>query len=195
MKSTIVSGAILLAAPFQALAETPSFNFVEAGYVSNIGDGPGFVDTDFDGFEIRGNLDINENIYINLAYTNLNDNSLSLSPVNSELLTVGLGHKTNISEVSTLFVEADLLKQRSDRGQLGDFFNNGYQVGFGVRSNVTESVEIRAAGYYRDLFTNNTFFQLGAVYKLTARSGVYLDVESDFDNSRYSVGVRFLFDN
>jgi len=188
MKSAILSGAILVAASFQVAAETPSFNFVDIGYVSNLGG-----NDEFDGFEIKGNLEISDNLYLNAGYTNLSDNSIAAFDVDAEILTAGLGYKTNISEVSTVFAEVDYLRVKVDVGGFGSDSESGYQAGFGVRSNVSENLELKAAGYYRDIVDGDTLFQVGAVYRLASNTGAFLDIESDFDDTRYSVGVRFLF--
>ncbi len=190
MKSAILAGALLLTTSLQVAAETPSFNFVDVGYVSNLGG-----DDEFDGFEIKGNFEISENLYLNAGYTNLSDDNSGPFDVDAEILTAGLGYKTNISEVSTIFAAADYLRVKVNAGGFGSNSESGYQVGVGVRSNVSESLELRAAGYYRDIVDDDTFVQVGAVYKLAANTGVFLDIESDFDDTRYGVGVRFLFGN
>jgi hypothetical protein len=50
-----------------------------------------------------------------------------------------------------------------------------------------------AAGYYQDVQGSDTFLQVGAAYNFTDTAGVYLDIESDFDDSSFSLGVRLSF--
>ena len=176
MNIKLLSGVLVLALSMQAQAESPSFNFVELGYVSSFG-----APVDFDGWEIKGNLEITDSIYMNAGYGN----------VDVDLITLGLGYKTNISDTSTLFAEIDYL--RVDNSFSGFGSTDGYQVGFGIRSNTWSRVELKAAAYYRDINGSDSFLQFGTAYRFTDSAGVYLDIESDFDDSAYSLGVRFMF--
>jgi len=176
MKIRLLSVVLVSVLSTQALAETPSFNFIEVGYVSSFG-----VPVDFDGFEIKGNFEITDSIYMNAGYGN----------ADADLIILGLGYKTNISNISTLFAELDYL--RVDNSFSGSGATGGYQIGFGIRSNTWDKLELKAAAYYRDIKGSDSFFQFGTAYRLTDSAGVYLDIETDFDKSAYSLGVRFLF--
>lgn len=183
MKMPLLSIAVLSIVPIQAMADTPTFDFVELGLVGNLGGSP-----DFDGFEIKGNLTLNDRIYMNAAYANTDINR-PFGDIATDIITLGLGYRTDITNVSTLFTEVDYL--RVDSSRFGS--EDGYQVGFGVRTNVSRNVELKAAGYFRDVQGSDTFVQLGAVYNLTSAVGFYVDVESNFDDTAYSLGVRYSF--
>jgi hypothetical protein len=185
MEKLFLLGAALSLGSLQAMADTPSFSFVEGGYVSNLG---GSVD--FDGFEIKGNMEINDDLYMSASYTKTSfDNSFL--DLDIDLVTLGLGYKTDISDVSTLFAEADYVKFDSSFNGFGS--QDGYQLGFGIRSNILGDIELKAAGYYQDVQGSDSFLQVGAAYNFTEAAAVYLDIDSDFDDSRFSLGVRFYF--
>jgi len=185
MKKFILVGAALSLGSLQAMAETPSFNFIEGGYVSNLGGS-----FDFDGFEIRGNMEIGDNLYMSGSYSRTNvDNPIF--DLDIDLVSLGLGYKTDISDLSTLFAEADYLK--FDSGFNGFGSQDGYQLGVGIRSNVLGDVELKAAGYYQDVRGSDSFLQVGAAYNFTETAAGYLNIDSDFDDSSFSIGLRFNF--
>jgi hypothetical protein len=185
LKKISLAGALLGFVALPAMAETPTFNFVQVGYVSNLSGS-----SDYDGFEIKGNLEISDTLYMNAGFTKTNA-SVSFGDLDIDVITLGLGYKTNISAVSTLFAEADYLVVDNDFNGFGS--DNGYQVGFGIRSYVLGSVELKAAAYYRDINSSDTFLQVGAAYDFTEAAGVYLDIESDFDDTGFGIGLRFSF--
>jgi hypothetical protein len=86
------------------MADTPTFGFVEGGYVSNLG-GP----VDFDGFEIKGNMEISDNLYMTAGLTKT-DVDTAFFDLDIDVVSLGLGYKTDISDVSTLFAEAAYVK-------------------------------------------------------------------------------------
>lgn len=185
MNKIFLSGLALTALSAQAVADTPSFDFVEAGFIGNIS-GP----ASFNGFEIKGKLTITDSVYFNGGYTNA-DFDGSLGRGDTDILTLGLGYKTDISDFSVLFAQADYV--RADNSINGFGSGNGYQVGFGIRSNRWNKVELKAAGFYRDLDGTATFFQFGTAYNFTDVAGAYLDIETDFDDSSFGVGFRYSF--
>ncbi len=188
MKKTIIASALLSVLSVGAMAETPSFNFVDAGYVSNLGG-----DFDFDGFEIQGNFELNDNFYINAGYTTITSDISFIGDIDSDVLELGLGYKTAISDNMVFFTQLDFVDIDVDVSGFGSGSENGYQLGFGVRNNLSEKLELKAAINYFDVGGSDTFLELGAIYKLTDSAGIYFDVDTDFDDSSYGLGVRFSF--
>ncbi len=185
MKKLILVGVTLSLASFQAMADTPSFSFVEGGYVSNLGGS-----FDFDGFEIKGTMEISDNLYMSGSYTKTNIDS-PLFDLDIDLVALGLGYKTDISDVSTLFAEADYVKFDSSFNGFGA--QDGYRLAAGIRSNVLGDVELKAVGYYQDVRGSDSFLQVGAAYNFSESAAAYLNIDSDFDDSSFSLGVRFYF--
>ena len=187
MKKAILSSAILSVLSFGAMAETPSFNYVDFGYVCDLSS-----DQSFDGFDLKGNFELNDNLYINAGYRSI-DFDIAGFDVNGDVKLIGLGYKKAFSPDSVFYSELDYVKAKARAGGLGSGSENGYQVGFGVRSMLSSNFEVRAGVNYIDVVDSDTFMILGGVYSLSDDLGLYFDIESDFDDSTYSTGVRFSF--
>jgi len=185
MKRILLASALLGIGALPAMAETPTFDFVQVGYITDLSGS-----SDYDGFDVKGNLEITDAFYMNAGFTRTNGRS-SIFDVDLDVLTLGLGYKSNISDVSTIFAELDYLNLDSNFN--GFDSDNGFQVGFGIRSKAIGSVELKAVGYYRDAQSSDAFVQVGAVYDFTEVAGVYLDIETDFDDTGLNLGLRFSF--
>jgi len=185
MKRVILASTLTAIGALPAMAATPTFDYVQVGYISDLSGS-----SDYDGFEIKGNLEISDDFYMNAGFTRTRANA-SIFDLDLDVITLGLGYKSNISDVSTLFAQVDYLN--ADANFNGFNADDGYQLGFGVRSNVLDNVELKAAGYYRDLQSSDAFLQLGTVYRFSTAAGIYLDIESDFDETGFNIGLRFSF--
>ncbi len=187
MKKAIISSAILSVISFGAMAETPSFNYVDIGYVSDLNS-----DQDFDGYDLKGNLELNDNFYVNAGFRSI-DLDIFGADVNGDIKMLGLGYKKEISSASTFYSELNAVKIKAGVNGFGSGSENGYQVGFGVRSNLSSNFEVRAGVNYIDVDGSDTYMILNGVYSLSDSVALYFDLESDFDDSTYSTGVRFRF--
>jgi len=182
MKRAIISSAILSVLSFGAMADTPSFDFVEIGYTQLSIDG---TSIEPDGFEFRGSSEINDSWYIAGDYSDISDGGASVS-----LTTAGVGFKNDFSDTSSFFAEIDFARFDTNGGGS----DSGYEMTFGVRSNITEKLELKGAIEYLDINDDDTtYLVLGAAYNFTDRLAVYSDYKNESDSDRFSVGVRFRF--
>jgi len=181
MKKKLFAGAILSVLSFGALADTPSFNNIEIGY-SNI-DFDGLPD--FSGFEIKGSKELSENWYLAGDYTDVSEGGFSLS-----LTTFGFGYKNDFSDSSSYFAEIDYARLDAD----GGVDESGYEISFGVRSMLSNELELKAAIEYLDIDNEDTtYLVLGSAYNFTDNMALYADYKYESDVSEYGVGVRFSF--
>jgi hypothetical protein len=182
MNKKLLASAILSVLSFGTMADTPSFDKIEVGFSSfdfDLGVG------DIDGFELKGSKEINDNFYVAGDYSKLSENGYSYS-----LTTVGVGYKNDISTSSTFFAELDYAKIDADGGVDAD----GYELTSGIRSMLTNKVELMAAIEYADIDGNDTTsLVLGSAYNLTDNFALYADYKYESELSRYGVGVRFNF--
>jgi hypothetical protein len=178
MKKTILASAVLSLLSFGALADNPSFDMVEVGYTEF-----DFDDFDIDGFELKASKSINDNFYIAGDYTNLTESGVDLN-----LTTVGFGYKNDFSSTSTFFSELDYAKFDGP-----GFDDDGYEVTVGVRTMMSDQLELKAAVEYLDIEGDTTSLVLGAAYDLSDSLAIYTDYKYESDLSRYGVGVRFNF--
>lgn len=187
MSKKLFSAAILSAWAFTAAAATPSFNYVEGGYVSTIDS-----DEDFDGWEIKGSFELSNDFYLTAGYQILDADYLS-TDIDADLFNAGIGYKFAITNSTTLFTELEYLHVKLKADNFGSESDDGYQFGAGVRSMLTNNLELKAAAYYQDLDGSDEFIKVGGAYKFNDALSVYLDVDTDFDNSQMMTGVRFQF--
>ncbi len=187
MKKTIITSAILSVLSFGVMAETPSFNFAEIGYISNLGGSE-----DFDGYELKGNFELNDNFYITAGFQSIDIDTFGFD-VNGDIKMLGIGYKKDISTATAFYTELNYVDVKAGVSGFGSGSDSGYQFGFGVRSNVAENFEMKAGLNYLDVDGGDTFLELGAIYQLNNSTGIYFDVDTDFDDSKYGVGVRFSF--
>ena len=105
-------------------------------------------------------------------------------------LTAGVGFKNDFSDTSSFFAEIDFARFDTNGGGS----DSGYEMTFGVRSNITEKLELKGAIEYLDINDDDTtYLVLGAAYNFTDRLAVYSDYKNESDSDRFSVGVRFRF--
>ncbi len=184
MKKTIIIGAICSAFSLTAVADTPSFNYVNLGYVTNI---------DFNGFGIKGNVELNDSFYINAEYQSI-DSLLFGFSVKNDFKALGIGYKKDISSDTTFFTEFNGVRVKSGVNGFGSSNEKGYQAVLGVRSNVNSNFEvITAVNYLNVVGGGNTSLQLGGLYKFNKSAGWYFNVDTDFSGSSYNTGIRFTF--
>ena len=195
-------------------AVTPSFDFVQVGYVHSVGsldlfrgvslDEVGFgrngVD-DMDGFEYKVNYKINEHYYFNAEH-------LSASAEHSDTfvdLVLGFGYITKLTDNSILYSQFDLRyggsSEKFDRNE--DVFL-GLTYSLGSRMMVSDNLEVNFAvkpTFYKVSEDDNetgpietrVFFELGAVYSFTDNLGAYIKLESNIDSNTVAIGARYSF--
>jgi len=181
MKKSMLTAVLLSAFSFGAMAETPSFNFVEIGLTQFDNDDSSI---EVDGFEFDFNYDFSENYYFSADYTDVEDGQFD-----STLTNLGFGYKSEISNYSTVFSQIDWANIENNNG--GD--ENGYRLGVGIRSNFTRDLELTAMYEYLDLDESSNIYTVGAAYKVSNDYSVYADYKNSSDVDQFSVGVRFNF--
>ena len=181
MKKSLLAVAVLATFSFGAVAESPSFSFVELGYTQLDIDGSS---VEPDGVEFDFNFELSDNYYLSADVSDVEDQGLDLRMTN-----IGIGFKSDVSNYSTVFAQIDWSDFEFDGNS-----EDGYKLGLGVRSNLTKDLEVTAAYEYLDLDSDSSdYYLLGAAYKMNDNLSVYADykMESDFD--QVSFGVRMAF--
>ena len=179
MNKTLIASALISTFSFGALAETPSFNNLEIGYTEyDFGSG-----IELDGFEISVTRELTESIYISADTAQIEDGPFDLG-----LTTIGIGFKTEITNSTVFFAElsyADLD---------GDVSESGYEISTGIRSMVTDQLELKAGVEYLDIDNDDTTsFVIGAAFNFTDSLAAYTDYSYDSDLENYGIGLRFTF--
>jgi hypothetical protein len=185
MKGLVLSFTILSLISFDALADTPSFDFIEAGYLNP------FRTDDLDGYELNGSFELNESFYLNTRYLSEGDKSV----IDTDSYFFGVGYKRKLSNSSVWFTQINYVKVNSEIN-LPEFdrysTNNGYQLSLGVKTNISEQWELSAVNFL-DIDSRASVIELGALYHFTKNAGLYLKVDSEFEQSTFATGLRISF--
>ena len=186
MKGLVLSYAILSLLSFNALADAPSFDFIEAGYRN------AFKADDLDGYELNGSFELGESFYLNTSYLSEGDKSV----IHTDSYFFGAGYKRKLSNSSVWFTQISYAKVDREINLLGfesDTTNKGHQLSLGVKTNISEQWELSAATNFIDINSKDSFVELGALYHFTENAGIYFKVDSKFEESTYATGLRISF--
>ncbi len=189
LRSISVISLLILAAP--AMADGPNYNYIEGSYQRVTLD-DGFIDVDGDGFGIGGSVGIGDNWQLIGGY-NTTDFDFG---VELDQLVIGGGFHTALTP-NTDFV-ANLAYIRLDASALGQSFDDdGYAARIGVRSMVSENLELAGFVQYADLSDsgNDTSVSAAAWYSFTQNFAVGLNVGTAEDVLTYGIGARVYFGN
>lgn len=185
MKRTALAGAVLMVlAPSLALAEM-SYTNVEVSFIDvEVGQGP--FNVDGDGFELAGSYEINERIF---AFGEWQDQSLDFG-LDGRALELGAGFTHGFSDkldfVGTLsFVDSEI---KSGSVTIDD---DGLAIGGGVRSQLTDSVELEAGLKYIDFDRSggDTGLMVGGRYYINP--SMALGASADFNDNADTLRLGF----
>ena len=182
--------ALFLVSP--AMAERPSFNFIELGYDYVDLDLGGGVDVDGDGYALGGSFEIGENMFGFASYADTGfDFSIDLTQ-----LQLGLGWRTALTDNTDFFARVAYVEAEIDAPGFGSLDENGYGLGIGVRGNVSDLVELYGEIAYVDLGDNigGTAVGGGAYFNLSDNFAIGLGASIEDDVTAYGASVRFYFD-
>lgn len=179
---------LLLAVP--AMAEGPSYNFVQAGYQSVDLDVGGGFDVDGDGWGVGGSVEFGESFFGFAAYSDIGfDFSVDLSQ-----LQVGVGWHTGISDSTDFVARAGYVEAEVDAPGFGSFDDSGYLVAIGVRSNITPLIELFGEVAYVDFGDDdNTSVGGGVYFNLTETFAIGVGASTDDDATAYGANLRLYF--
>ena len=138
--------ALLLAAlPPLACAQGFNYTFLEGGYQWFDFDTPGNVEGD--GFVISGSLALTPSFFLLGGYE---DGELDDFDVDIDSWRVGLGFHSPISEIIDLVVTGAVLNQEIGFSASGSNDDDAFDIGLGLRANLTDTLELNAGLNYVD---------------------------------------------
>lgn len=182
--------ALLCALAAPALAESPSYNFIEGAYQRTDIDA-GFADVDGDGFGIGGSFEIGDMWQLVGSYATAD---LDFG-IDFDQLMLGGGFHAPITD--TVDLVANLMYVRVDvSGAGGDADDDGLGMSVGVRSFVVDRLELAGFIEYVDLDDSgdDTSVRGQAWYSLTPASALGFSIASGDDITTYGIGGRYYFD-
>ncbi|BCO17245.1 MULTISPECIES: outer membrane beta-barrel protein [unclassified Alteromonas] len=174
-----------------AFAAAPAWDFVQGSYVIT-----DFDESDFsyepDGFAFSGSKLVTDDVFVTAEYSMQEDDILGID-VDLDMLTIGLGYRYAWSEKTDLFgIVSYEDVELSGSGQSAD--EDGFGLTAGVRSMVTDNIEVRGAVKYIDLDEDDdTSVLVGADYFLSPMFAVGLSYETSDDLSTFGINARYNF--
>ncbi len=174
---------LLSAFTFNALAETPTFNYFDLGYITWRPDQTSLVNS-LSGLNIKFSKEINESVYFAGDLEYVSKNSIDIT-----LITAGVGYASHFSDSSSVYGEIDIANVSAS----GSSSETGYEATVGVRSMVSDALELKGAIEYLDINGGDTTFALGTAYLFTENFGAYFDYKFNQDVDRFALGIRYSF--
>ncbi len=192
MKRTIIAGIAGLLS-FNASAAAPSWDFIKAGYVQIDIEEAG--DFEPKGFELQGFKAIGENFYLTGSYSQLSEDEYDVE-VDLDSLSIGGGYRYGITQSTDVFTEItyEYENVEVDYGYFSDDEDdNGFGVAVGVRSMVTDSLELRGAVRYIDIVEDDTELEFGADYFFSPQFALGATYVFADDADLLGISVRYNF--
>lgn len=195
MKHTRTSIAIMAAllAPTAALADTPAWNIVEAGYAQvDVDD----LDSNLSGFNVRGSFLIGDNVIVSALHTSVSD-EIDGVDVDLSQTSAGLGYRyglTNSTDVYGLVTYESADAEFSYQGNSIEGDGNGFGLTLGLRSRITANLELDGNIGYIDLEDEDeTTVNVGAYYYFTQHFAIGVNYRTIDDLSIAGAGLRYAF--
>lgn len=190
MNKGIIAVAIA-AAPLAALADSPSYDYAQGSLVGQASS-VGSADVDYFGFGVEGSYEFTPGFFGQASYTNMSD-EVGNTDVDQSMWTIGAGYIFYDEMDTNAYVKADLRNGNVEAGSLDDDFD-GYSVAFGVRSQLSQQLELNGELGYADMEDDGQFeLTAGFVYSLMNDWGLSVDVTTSDGDMGYSFGARYEF--
>lgn len=199
-KLLIISGVTAIAA-FSAntFAASPAWNFVEGAYVKADIEGEDF-ESEPDGFGATASFLLNENIFVMGKYSRLSDDIRVLNgdvDMNYNQASLGLGYRHPISATTDIFgaVSYEYIELEADGfGQSDSTDEDGYGLAGGIRSMLTNNVELNGTLAYVDIDDESeTSLGLSAYYYFNTNFAAGLGYTFGDEADTYQASLRYAF--
>ncbi|MEW6995038.1 porin [Colwelliaceae bacterium MEBiC 14330] len=179
-------------------ASSPNWTYVQGSYVMfDIEDSDGLEPS---GFGVKGSRLIGDNFFVMGGFSLLND-EVALYGVSVDVdyaqLSLGLGYRYGLTESSDIYMAVsyeDVALKASAGGFSENESDNGYGIQVGVRSMVTDSIELSGSlGTVSIDSESETAFGLGADYFINKNFSLGLGYSSSDDMDTTSFNLRYSY--
>ncbi|MDC9513877.1 outer membrane beta-barrel protein [Pseudoalteromonas sp. CST5] len=174
-----------------AFAESPNFNYVAAGYLDGDIDGD-----DADGWTFDGSTLLGENFFLSGQYQTLGNSDDGVD-VDLNWLSAGIGYRTAIGANTDFYGLAtyeNVELEASYRGSNASNDENGYSLSVGVRSMVSDNIELDGRVGNVDIADESeTSFSVGARYYINNNVSLGANYTSLDELDLVSLTARYSF--
>lgn len=178
---TLLAAVTATLTSYSTLADTPDWRYVEGGYTKVDFDGNESFEPD--GLTVNGKYLLNANVYLNGEYSFFEEGNFDF-----DMLTLGAGYRLPINATTDAYFGANL--ERVD----GDFDDEtGYSINAGLRSMVTEQIELAGEVGYYDVDDGEATLKIGANYYITPQWAVGASYETIDELDILQVTARYAF--
>jgi hypothetical protein len=184
-------GALMLSSA-TAMAEGPSYSFIQANYQEiDIDLGAGF-DADGDGYSVAGSVAINDSWFIFVDYAASELESI----VDLDQTRLGAGFNSAISEKTDWFATLAYVDLSLKAPGFPSASDSGFSASVGVRSMLNPNFELYGSLGYADLGDggDGTAVAAGLWYTVAGNLALGLGAEVGSDITTYGLGIRLYFD-
>lgn len=195
MKKAVLVSALLLSFGSAQAAESPRWDRVSASYQS--------VDVGSEtltGFGVSGSKLIGDDFFVTASYAKASDD-VDVMGTNLDLdfntLSAGLGYRYAIAKNSDVFGVVsyeDIEFKMSAQGVSDKTSDNGYGLTAGIRSMVSDKIELIGAVQYVDIADDSeTAFSVSGLYNFTEQFSAGLGYTKSDDVDTISVSATYFF--
>ena len=184
-------GALMLSSA-TALADGPSYSYIQAGYQEVDIDAGGGIEADGDGFSVGGSVAIGDSWYVFAGYSNADLESV----IDLTVFTIGGGWHTAMAPNTDFYAQLGFADGEIDVSGFGSADDSGYAAEVGIRSMLNENLELygNIGQVDFDDLGDGTSFGAGLWYTVSGNLALGLAAEFDDDVTAYGVGIRLFFD-
>jgi len=190
--SRVIAAVLVMFLAMPALAERPSYNYVQFAYESVDFDVGGGSDVDGDGYGIGGSFEINDEFFVAASYSKADFDF----NVDFTTFGAGIGWRTDLTDTTDFFATLSYVNGEVDAPGFGSFDDSGFGVSVGLRSNISDAVELYGSIDHVDFGDggDSTGISGGFWWSLNDSVALGLGISSDDDFTSYGGAVRFYFD-
>lgn len=181
-----------LASSSSVMGKEISYDYIQGGFINTLGSDPV---PDGEGFEFSGSFSVMSNIAITAGYERTDFDERSGIDVDTATYDLGVtAHNSTIAPGASLFVNLSVLGGEVEASDGAYKYDTGYAVSVGLRSMVTDIIEIETALSREDLFDDHDalFVFAGRVYtseKLSFGAGYV--VSRNAESLEFNARVNF----
>jgi hypothetical protein len=170
---------------------SPTWNLIEGGYgTADIDD---LDELSPNGFVVLGSALVGENVFVQGSYSILSD-EFSGVDIDVDQASVGLGYRYGLTETTDAYASVSYEYVELSASGIASEDDNGYGLTVGLRSRITEQLELNGSIGYVDIADESeTALGVSAHYYFTQNVALGVSYSSTADFNVYGVSLRYAF--